>query len=67
VALSIRDRCMALFEEMERPPAFRIGVDCSPAMGSRLGTSPEIFNLWGDAVQTADVMASSALPRTLPK
>jgi class 3 adenylate cyclase len=65
LALSIRDRCMALFEEMDRPPAFRIGVDCSPAMGSRLGTSPEIFNLWGDAVQTAANMASSALPCTV--
>jgi adenylate cyclase len=43
-------------------PAFRIGDDCSPAMGSRLGTSPEIFNLWGDAVQTAANMASSAPP-----
>ena len=65
VALSIRDRCMDLFEEMDRAPAFRIGVDCGLAMGSRLGASPEIFNLWGDAVQTADVMASSALPSTV--
>ncbi|HKF62146.1 MAG TPA: cache domain-containing protein [Dongiaceae bacterium] len=65
VALSIRDRCMDLFEEMDRAPAFRIGVDCGPAMGSRLGTSPEIFNLWGDAVKTAANMASSALPSTV--
>jgi len=65
VALSIRDRCMALFEEMDRQPTFRIGVDCSSAMGSRLGTSPEIFNLWGDAVQTAANMASSALPSSV--
>ena len=65
VALSIRDRCKALFEEMDRPPAFRIGVDCSSAMGSRLGTSPEIFNLWGDAVKTAANMANSALPSTV--
>jgi len=65
VALSIRDRCMDLFEEMDRAPAFRIGVDCGVALGSRLGASPEIFNLWGDAVQTADVMASSALPSTV--
>jgi adenylate cyclase len=65
VALSLRDRCLALFEEMDRPPAFRIGIDCSPAMGSRLGTSPEIFNLWGDAVKTAANMATSALPCTV--
>jgi len=65
VALSIRDRCMDLFEEMDRAPAFRIGVDCGPAMGSRLGTSPEIFNLWGDAVKTAANMASAALPSTV--
>jgi len=65
VALSIRDRCMDLFEEMDHAPAFRIGIDCGLALGSRLGASPEIFNLWGDAVQTADVMASSALPSTV--
>lgn len=65
VALSMRDRCMNLFEEMDRAPAFRIGIDCGLALGSRLGASPAIFNLWGDAVRTADVMASSALPSTV--
>jgi adenylate cyclase len=61
-ALSMRDRCTVLFEKTDRAPAFRIGVDYGLAMGSRLGTSPEVFNLWGDAVQTANAMASSAMP-----
>jgi class 3 adenylate cyclase len=64
-ALVLRDCCMGLFEETSHAPAFRIGVDCGPALGSRLGAGPEIFNLWGDAVQTADAMASSAMAGTV--
>jgi adenylate cyclase len=63
LALTMRDCCMALFEDTT--PAFRIGIDCGLAMGSRLGDEAEIFNLWGNAVQTADDMASSALPGTV--
>jgi adenylate cyclase len=64
-ALVLRDCCMGLFEETSHAPAFRIGIDCGPALGSRLGAGPEIFNLWGDAVQTADAMASSAMAGTV--
>jgi adenylate cyclase len=64
-ALALRDCCMGLFEETSHAPAFRIGIDCGPAIGSRLGASPEVFNLWGDAVQTANAMASSATAGTV--
>jgi adenylate cyclase len=64
-ALALRESCRELFEETERGPAFRIGLDCGLAMGSKLGGDPEIFNLWGDAVRTADAMATSALPSTV--
>ncbi len=30
------------------------------AIGSPLGAEPKVFNLWGDAVRTAHIMASSA-------
>jgi adenylate cyclase len=53
---------MSLFEDNDRALSFRIGIDCGLAIGSALGAEPEIFNLWGEAVQTANTMAASALP-----
>jgi adenylate cyclase len=65
MALAIRDRCIALFEENERTQEFQIGIDCSLAIGGAVGSEPRIFNLWGDAVRTAGAMAASALPGTV--
>lgn len=59
-ALDIRDRCHALFEEARMPPGFRIGLDLGVAIGSSVGRGPRFFNLWGDAVRTADHLATSA-------
>ncbi|MBV8592188.1 MAG: GAF domain-containing protein, partial [Acetobacteraceae bacterium] len=58
--LAIRDRCTALFETAELSPAFHIGIDCGLALGSLVGQAPRLFNLWGDAVSTAQIMAGSA-------
>jgi class 3 adenylate cyclase len=60
MALAARDRCAALFEDAGLPPAFHIGIDCGLAIGSAVGRGPRIFNLWGDAVRSADELASSA-------
>jgi class 3 adenylate cyclase len=65
MALAIRDRCIALFEESERSHAFQIGIDCSLAIGGAVGNEPRVFNLWGDAVHIAGAMAASALPGTV--
>jgi class 3 adenylate cyclase len=65
VAVAIRDHCLALFEEVEHRQEFRIGIDCGPAIGSSVGSNPRTFNLWGEAVRTADCMALSALPGTI--
>ena len=53
-------RCLDLFEDAHHPPAFRIGIDFGIAIGSPLGRQPRLFNLWGEAVRTADTMAASA-------
>jgi adenylate cyclase len=58
-AVAARDRCLALFEEAGLPAAFRIGIDFGIAIGSQLGRQPRLFNLWGEAVRTADIMAAS--------
>jgi adenylate cyclase len=60
MALTVRDRCSALFDESERAHEFQIGVDCSIAIGGAVGNDPRIFNLWGDAVRSAETMAASA-------
>jgi class 3 adenylate cyclase len=62
LAVAIRDRCAALLEEADLPTDFRIGIDRGLAIGSIVGREPRLFNLWGEAVRTADMMAGSALP-----
>lgn len=59
-AIDIRDRCHALFEEARQPAAFRIGLDLGVAIGSSVGRGPRFFNLWGDAVRTADHLSATA-------
>src|SRR5438477_317400 len=55
MALTVRDRCIALFEESERSHGFQIGIDCSRAIGGAVGNEPRVFNLWGDAVHVAAI------------
>ena len=62
MALRVRDRCVALFEESEHALEFQIGIDCNLAIGGPVGSEPRGFNLWGRAVHTAGIMAASALP-----
>jgi class 3 adenylate cyclase len=59
-AVAARDRCLSLFEAADHPPSFRIGIDYGIVMGSQVGRDPSLFNLWGEAVRTAELMASSA-------
>ena len=52
----------ALFEAKGLTPEFRIGIDCGASIGSTIGQSPQVFNLWGEAVRTAQTMAATAVP-----
>jgi class 3 adenylate cyclase len=60
-AVAIRDRLAVLFASSGIEPDFRLGIDCGVALGRLIGSDPALFNLWGDAVQTAHLMAVSAL------
>jgi adenylate cyclase len=60
-ALETRNRCATVFEAAEMPMEFRVGIDLGVAIGSAVGRA-QVFNLWGDAVRTADRMALSAPP-----
>ena len=35
-------------------------MDFGAALGSALGQQPRLFNLWGDVIHTAELMAQSA-------
>jgi adenylate cyclase len=61
-AVAGRDRIARLLEVNEIAPEFRLGIDCGVARGREVGVAPMLFNLWGEAVETAKRMALSALP-----
>ncbi len=59
-ALAARERCLTLLAQSDLGPVFHIGIDVGSALGAVLGEQPRLFNLWGDAVRTAELMAQSA-------
>lgn len=61
-ALAVRERCAALFDAAGQEIDFHIGLDCGICFGGGVGTAPRQFNLWGEALETAAIMAASAPP-----
>jgi class 3 adenylate cyclase len=61
-AVACRDVLRELSEDSGVEPDFRLGIDCGIAIGNAVGHNPRVFNLWGEAVDTAQVMATSAFP-----
>ncbi|NHN84351.1 GAF domain-containing protein [Acetobacter musti] len=59
-ALALRETCMMLLSAANIEPIFSIGMDFGPAMGGELGEDPKIFNLWGETVTLAELMAQGA-------
>jgi adenylate cyclase len=61
-AVAIRDRLSQLVETGDHDVAFRIGLGFGPGYGCYVGRERQHFNLWGEAFETADLMAQSAAP-----
>ncbi len=59
-ALAAREACLSLLSRAGYEPVFHIGVDVAAALGCVLGEAPRLFNLWGDVVRNAEMMAHSA-------
>nr|WP_294505013.1 GAF domain-containing protein [uncultured Rhodopila sp.] len=59
-AIALRERCAALFDAIDDPAPFAIGLDAGPASTATLGNPPGLFNLWGEAAQGAEALAASA-------
>ncbi len=59
-ALAAREACLSLLAQAGLDPVFHIGIDFGAALGGVLGQEPRLFNLWGDVIRTAELMAHSA-------
>jgi class 3 adenylate cyclase len=60
-SIAARGRCLELFESSRGPQSFRIGISCGLAVGGNVGHEPRLFNLWGDAVRTSEIMADTGV------
>jgi len=60
MAMALREKLHTLYEDAGQVPDFRGGIDLGIAIGSPVGQGPRLYNLWGEAVQVAAIMAGSA-------
>jgi class 3 adenylate cyclase len=61
-AISIRDRLSTLVDLHGQSVEFRIGLGFGSCFGCFLGRDQSQFNLWGEAIEIAGIMAQSAAP-----
>jgi class 3 adenylate cyclase len=62
LAIAVRDRLSHLVDTAEHGAEFRIGLGFGGCYGCLVGRERQQFNLWGEAFETADIMAQSAAP-----
>jgi adenylate cyclase len=59
-AIALREHCAELFDGIEGPSEFGLGLDAGLALSGMLGAAPGLFNLWGEAMRGAEALAGSA-------
>ena len=59
-ALKMRETFMAALAAADLEPVFTMGIDYGTAFGGAVGQSPKVFNLWGQTVSLAELMAEGA-------
>jgi class 3 adenylate cyclase len=62
LALDVQDHCTGLFADLNAHMEFRIGIDRGAAMGSPVGRARKSYNIWGEAVRFASLMAKTGIP-----
>ena len=65
LALAIQDQCNHLFANLDARMDFRIGIDKGAVIGSQVGHIHKSYNLWGETVQTAFMMADAGVPGSI--
>jgi adenylate cyclase len=60
LAIAVRDRLSTLIDTADRGAEFRIGLGFGGCYGCMVGRERQQFNLWGEAFETAGIMARSA-------
>ena len=60
-ALTMRETCMGILAAANLEPVFTMGLDYGPAFGGTVGAEPQVFNLWGQTVSVAELMAQGAV------
>lgn len=59
-ALKMREAFIGALAAADLEPVFTMGIDYGPAFGGALGTEGHVFNLWGQTVSLAELMAEGA-------
>jgi class 3 adenylate cyclase len=65
VALSVREQCASIFLASGRGPEFSLGMDSGSVYGAALGDASSPYNVWGDAMRIANILADTAEPGTI--
>lgn len=59
-AIRIREACLMALAGFNTNLTFRIGLDVGPVLASRLGSDPDVFNIWGEGLNIAELLARNA-------
>jgi class 3 adenylate cyclase len=61
LALSFQDKCSHLFADLNKPMEFKIGIDRGGVIGSHVGRRRKSYNIWGETVSTASMLADKGV------